>query len=77
MKNEVTRAIIGAIMTIAGFVGLALTFKYVLPLDISSIAMLWIFTGLTALVGFGFALIGFSIEEDEEDYDYIIYVKER
>ena len=78
MKNEFTRIIVGAIMTFAGFAGRVLTFKYVLPLGIDAIAMLWIFTGILFMIGFGMELIGSSMEEeDEEDCDYIIYVKER
>ena len=78
MKNEITRLIIGAIMTLTGFIGYAVAFKYLWASSLDIGTILFIFTLLIFMIKFGVELIGSSsMEDDEEDYDYIVYVKER
>lgn len=77
MKNEWTRIIIGAIMALTGFIGYTLAFKYIIAASIDWTTKAWIFTGLILMVVIGYELVCSSTEEDEEDYDYVIYVKEK
>ena len=78
MKNEWTRMIVGVIMAIAGFIGYCVAFKYVCAFDTDFIAMAWLIMGSMLMTWIGFQLVESSTKkEDEEDYDYVIYVKEK
>ena len=78
MKNEWTRMIIGTIMAITGFIGYCVAFKLVFEFETDFVAMAWLVTGSMLMTWIGFQLVESSTEEeDEEDYDYVVYVKEK